>query len=216
MSEEMKRTIIWVTAPAAAGKTTAINELTKYLKPRRILTDAGEILALNERDINHVHHIHPNNDEGFLLTSSHHFDQAVRQLSQKLLSNEVPSEITLVELARGVGENPNINVSYRRLLALIPPEVFARSIFVYIKSSNSRRQQRNLQRKKVNYAQNIESESFFVPPKAMQDFFIEDDFETHKSKWPCPVYMVENDDVTLVEFKGRLQSMIKSWMNKDD
>lgn len=203
----MKRTIIWVTAPAAAGKTTAIRELAKQLQPAQILSDGEEILSLNKDDKEHAYHTHPGHDEAFLLTSSYHFDQAVIRISQRATTE---TSITLVELARGVGESTDVDVSYKRLLRLIPSDIFDRSVFVYIKSNRSKRLQRNLHRKKENFAENIKSESFFVPQKAMRDFFIEDDFEMYKDTWPCPVFIIENKDVSLLEYKKHLRRLAET------
>jgi hypothetical protein len=181
----------------------------KHFKNSSALADATEILELNKYDTEHVHHVHPRNDEAFLLTSSHHFDQAVVKLSQKLLTDRREGFVTFVELARGIGENAEVDVSYERLVKLIPSELFTRSVFIYIRADTVKRMQRNRLRKRVNYAENIGAESFFVPERAMDEFFKNDDFLDRETLWPCPVYRIENKDAYLDEYKQQLQDLAK-------
>lgn len=201
----MIRNILWVTGPSAAGKTFVLNKLSGLLSNSIVLTDAAEMLFLNDLDTGHQHHIHPDGKEGFLLTSTYHFDESVRRISKKLLEKP-EDQMALVELARGLGDYTNIDLSYARLLGLIPETVFERSSFLYIQASWEERIARNVERRTFGYAQYLERQSFYVPVEAMEGFFRKDDFNEVKDRFPCPVYILENNGITPVELEKRISN----------
>lgn len=203
----MKRNIIWVTGPAASGKTWILNELAGYIKTNAILSDAAELLDLNEQDIHHKHHIHPSSTEAFEITSTYPFDEAVRRICMKLLT--LNDETVFVELARGKGDRHDIDVSYTRLLDLIPQRVFERSFFVYVQANYETRITRNAKRRKTDYARNVTQESFYTPVEAMRGFFKHDDFQAVQHLIPCPVYTLDNRSASKDELRKDIRRLAK-------
>lgn len=188
------RNIIWVTAPSGAGKTFIINELAQYTPDSLILSDAAEILRLNKLDTSHAHHIHPDDGEAFLLTSTYHFDEAVRNICNQL-SKIASDKPVLVELARGKGQYRDIDPSYNRLLELIPPSIMSKSVMVYVRASYAERVVRNNKRRVTNFNHDLIASSFFVPEQAMEGFYEVDDFLTlqKQNSFSCPTYVIENN-----------------------
>jgi len=200
------RNIIWVTAPSGAGKTIVLNELLKYFNNSQVLTDAAEMLALNKQDKEHLYHIHPFDDERFVLTSTHHFDQAVKNICN-ILANMTKDKIILVELARGTGDSRTVDSSYRRLLALIPKTVFENSVFIHIEVSYNQRIYRNNLRKIAGFSQNINEQSFSVPEEAMNSFYRSDDFSAMSSLYPCPIFILDNDNIPKEELTSKIKAL---------
>lgn len=197
------RHIVWVTAPSGAGKTEVLKRLADHFSGYDILSDAEEMLKLNKQDVQHEHHVHPNGGEEFLLTSTRHFDGAVRNLSD-ILRERSDEELIFVELARGKGDMAHIDPSYNRLLQLLPEDIFDRSVFVYVETSHRERMMRNAPRRVENFNDNIKDESFRVPVDAMNGFYKYDDFTEVKDKIPCPVFVIENGDISLQELDERI------------
>ncbi|HET7640994.1 MAG TPA: hypothetical protein VFK47_19955 [Ktedonobacteraceae bacterium] len=184
----------WITAPSGAGKTLVANELAARLGAP-IVTDAAEMLALNRQDTSHKHHVHPNGDEAFLLTSSRHYDGVVQRLCSALVSR--PPGKVIVELARGVGDNQAVDPSYKRLLGLIPSAMFARSAFVYVQAGFDQRTERNMGRRRRNFSDGLVAQSFFVPVAAMEGFYRRDDFMAVRNRFPCPTHVINNERMSL-------------------
>ena len=203
---DMKRDIIWITGPAATGKTFVINQLINYFLNNIILTDATEMLYLNKIDDSHSHHIHPGNNEGFLLTSSYHFDESVKRIYRKLLNKSNTSTV-LVELARGMGDFVHIDLSYRRFISLLPKQIFNRSIILYVRTNWEKRLVRNLERGKLAFPQKVESQSFHVPIEAMEGFFKKDDFDVVKDSISCPIYILNNESNTKIDLKEKIKDI---------
>lgn len=201
----MQRNIIWVTGSAASGKTTFIEYFTqKFEFPYFLLTDAQEMLELNELDSEHKHHIHPKGEEGFLLTSNYHFDESIRRLVAK--SEKELERFLIIEVARGKGSNLQIDLSFKRFLELVSPDIWNRSILIYLKASLDTRKARNDKRRKNNFASGVERESFYVPSNALEQFFLEDDFEEVRDTIPCPLYVVNNGNLE----RDQLQSIAEN------
>lgn len=204
-----KRNIIWVTGPSAAGKTVVIDELKKIVMDCEIYTDGAEILYLNSLDINHLHHIHPDGNEGFLLTSNFHFDESIRQLVKKL--KDVPEDKkVLVELARGVGNNSEIDLSYSRFIDLVDEEIMGRSVLLYLKSGWEQRLERNKERRVYRIGHDLNKKSFYVPMSAMEGFFRGDDFDKMRSKLNCPVYVLDNQHTNEDELRKKVREVIRN------
>jgi dephospho-CoA kinase len=201
----MKVSYIWITGTSAAGKTFVISELEKHIPNNDLYSDAKEILYLNELDRKHGHHIHPDNGEGFLLIDSTHFDKAVKNICKKLIKGR-SKKLAFIELARGIGDNKKIDVSYIKLIDLIPRKVLEESCFIYIKSNWKQRLSRNLNRNKSNYLAN---RSFYVPDTAMKAFFRTDDFPKLQKLLPCPVFVLENNNVSANGFAKKVSKLFK-------
>lgn len=191
----MVRNIIWVTAPSGAGKTVVANELHRHFPGSTVLADAEEMIRLNKIDKNHQYHIHPYNDERFLLTSTHHFDGAVVGICAKLQLKKYKNGLVIVELARGYGDLEIANPSYARLIAILPDEIMNRSIFIHVDTPYSVRVERNEKRKKAGFLENTLKESFHVPRQAMEAFYRNDDFLEYQSNFRCPTFNFSNIDV---------------------
>jgi len=187
----MQRDIIWITGPSGGGKTEVINRLSGLLDIDTIYTDAYEMLHLNRIDTDHRYHIHPFSDEQFLLTTSHHFDQAIMNLVDKVrsTSRDTPK---LIELARGVGNNKEINASYERLSELLPISIQERSILVHINTPYESRVSFNNPRRIKDFKTDLPHSSFKVPNLAMESFYISDDLKEARQLFRCPVVVVEN------------------------
>lgn len=203
----MKRNIVWVTGSAASGKTTFISLLTKKLQIfHKVLTDAQEMLELNKLDIGHKHHTHPKGEEGFLLTSSYHFDESIRRIVDQITQEK--EMFFIIEIARGVGTNAKIDLTFRRFIELIPSDVWSRSVLVYFNTPVNIRKDRNNLRRRVGFGSDIRRESFYVPSSAMEQFFLEDDFEKVKDKVDCPIVNVSNIDLTKKELRSAADFLI--------
>lgn len=202
----MNRNVIWISGQAASGKSTVIRELSTLLPNCRILSDAEEMLRLNQEDVNHLYHSHPHGEGSFLLTSSHHFDTSIRRLVEKLKTET--SKTTFVELARGGGAANDIDLSYRRFLEIVPQKIFNSSVFLYIRADWQVRIARNSKRASIP-AVNLERESFFVPAEAMESFFQRDDFDEVKEAFPCPIYEIDNNTLTEDQLQEAARSFLK-------
>lgn len=203
----MNRNIIWVTGTSASGKTSVIRQLLEKFPEGQILSDAREMLMLNEEDINHQHHIHPNGGEGFFLTTSHHFDESVRRIANRLNILD-PNTLAIVEIARGQGDKEDIDLSYRRFLELVPAKVFDKSVVLYTYATWETRSIRNAGRRTTSYARNVERQSFYVPPDAMESFFRTDDLEQVRELFPCPVYTINNENVSENELRQQVDNFV--------
>lgn len=200
----MMRNLIWITAPSGAGKTIVLNELSKYFSGSRLFTDAAEMIALNKADTEHLYHIQPFNDERFILTSTYHFDQAVKNLCD-IMATVPKDEIVFIELARGTGDSQTVDPSYVRLLSLIPRTIFERSVFIHIKADYLRRTYRNKHRKIAGFEENINEQSFFVPKEAMDAFYRHDDFSVVSNSFPCPVFSIDNNNMSKKELGSQIE-----------
>lgn len=203
----MNRNIIWVTGTSASGKTSVIRQLLDKFPEGQILSDAREMLILNEEDVDHRHHIHPGGGEGFLLTSSYHFDESVRRIANRLNALD-PNTLAIVEIARGQGDKNDIDLSYRRFLELVPANIFDKSVVLYTQATWETRSIRNTGRRTASYARNVERQSFYVPADAMESFFRTDDFEQVRELFPCPVYIINNENVSEDELIQQLDNFI--------
>jgi hypothetical protein len=190
------RNIVWITAPAGAGKTEVLHRLRSHFPASDVISDAQETLVLNRSDTRHEHHTHPHGDDRFLLTSTKHFDGAVKRVVTKL-QNTPPDRLVFVELSRGKGNLKHIDTSYAHFLELVPVSIFDRSLFIYIEADSKKRMDRNDRRPATDFAALAKEVSFQVPPAAMKGFYAYDDFAEVRSRFPCPVFVIRNGDISL-------------------
>lgn len=148
--------VIWVTGPAACGKSTLAAQVTKLLRsqqphrPVELLTDEELLLAAVAADTSHQHHTHPYGDQRFI-ADGYLFDDGVRQISARVLRNIAAGTITVVELARG-GHDPGsgVDVTYQRALELIDPSVWPHSTAIALAVPWQVRCSRNLGRARAH------------------------------------------------------------------
>ncbi|MGH8903943.1 MAG: hypothetical protein ACRDYA_20270 [Egibacteraceae bacterium] len=169
------RTIAWVTGRAAAGKSTLIAACVTRLRSRGceplVLSDEEVLFQLKEADVEHRHHYHPYGDGRFLFRDGYLFDEGLRRINVRLLDaiTSGPSDIVLVELARGAAATV-ADVSYRRALDLVHPQVWAQSLVFYLDVSYQVQVERN-------HARVAEKRSV-TPEQVMRDLYIRDDHES--------------------------------------
>lgn len=203
----MNENIIWVTGTSASGKTSVIRRLLEKFPEGQVLSDAREMLILNEEDVDHQHHIHPDGGEGFFLTSSYHFDKSVTRIAKKL-SNVYEDKLAIVEIARGQGDLKHIDLSYRRFLELVPSCIFEKSVVIYTQASWETRFSRNMERRTTSHARNVERQSFYVPTDAMEGYFRTDDFEQAKESFLCPVFVIDNENSSEEELSLQVDNIV--------
>lgn len=142
------RRIAWITGRSAAGKSTVIAACVAGLRAGSreplVLSDEELLFQLKEADVEHRHHYHPHGDHRFLFRDGYLFDEGLRRINARLLEASATGspDIVLVELARGA-TTAVADVSYRRALDLVDPQVWAQSLVFYLGVTYSVQVQRN-------------------------------------------------------------------------
>ncbi|RCG19097.1 hypothetical protein DQ384_38110 [Sphaerisporangium album] len=144
--------VIWVTGPAACGKSTLTRTVVELLTHERpeaavtVLSDEQLLLEAVAADLGHTHHRHPFGDWRFV-ADGYLFDEGVRRISDRLadLVAADPDAVAVVELARG-GHADGVDVTYRHALDLIDPRLWQHSTVVALAVPWPERCRRNLAR----------------------------------------------------------------------
>lgn len=170
----MTARLVWVTGRAAAGKSTVITELVRQLRQHGrhpvVYNDEDLLLALVRGDTHHRHHRHPHDDNRIAFTTGHLFDQSLRLLNEHLVHElDIPDALTIVELARG-RHTPPVDVTYRRALDLLDPQLWARSLVFRLHVDVDAQLRRNTDRRTGTGAG--------TPEEVMRQLYTDDDPHT--------------------------------------
>ena len=207
------RDIIVVTSSAGGGKTTARLGLAKFLEARGLLckfvSDGKHLVEIVEEDKDEQMHVHPHEgNPAFCITSQYPLDETVRRVV-----NEIPAaeegQMILVELARGIGNGwPNLNISFGRLLELIPESIWERAVVLYIDTPWELRDRWNRERR-GNSRKELEGQSFYCPSLAMKVHFRESDFSAalapRLEAMGVPVQIIGNHTEGYLEFQNKVE-----------
>lgn len=207
------RDIIIVTSSAGGGKTTARLGLAKFFEaeglPCKFISDGRHLVKIVEEDRDEKMHVHPHEgDPAFCITSQYPLDETVRRVV-----NEIPvakeRQVILVELARGIGNGwPNLDISFGRLLRLIPEPTWERAVVLYIDTPWELRDKWNRERR-GNSRVELEGQSFYCPSLAMEVHFRESDFlntlAPRLEVMGVPVQIIGNHTEGYLEFQKKVE-----------
>ena len=204
-----KPIIVWVSGLAASGKSTFIELAKQLCKQNNVncsfLSDEQFVFALNQEDEKHTHHTHPYDDNHFLLTTNHHYDEGLRRISkilEKILENET-NKIVFIELARGkkIG---SFDVTFAQANKIIPKKIIKNSKFVYLYSSLKKRIVRNEKRR--------ETSSLHPPRDFLEKLYKTDDFEKFEKQYKNQITVI-NNKTSIKDFMTKSEKEILKLIN---
>lgn len=182
---------IWVAGLPASGKSTFISFLQPLFKKTGKVSVMGDFWVyrkLVEEDVGQRYH-RKFGKGVFLITDSFIPDQAVKQTTAKALQIR---GLKLIEIGRGQDVQGKVDVTFKRMISLLPDSVLARSAFIYLRAPFDLRNERN---EKRTIGQKIVKRK--VNPAAMARLFRKDDFQASRKLLSQPVFVVDNSSSLL-------------------
>jgi len=174
--------IYWIIAPAAAGKSTMVNQLKAGDSEGKtlFLSDLDEMVDLLKNDIEEKRHRRLDGDR-FRVTDPEVYNEAVINIGEKILADE-EHEVVVAEIACGEDVEGKFDLSVKGRLDLLPKEVLRESMFIYINTGVEMRRDLNLERKGVSR----------TPPEVFEGMFLRDDFVETMEERRYPYVVLEN------------------------
>ncbi|MCL5969920.1 MAG: AAA family ATPase [Patescibacteria group bacterium] len=176
---------VWMTGPAAAGKTSYIESVRSLGAPVTVYSEGTYLLDEVAKDTTLKYHT-VTAEGGFLVTGDEIHGSVLTRLVEDI--GQFQGDICLIDLVRGQDREGKIDLSYFRLVRKLPEPILRRSAFVFIYCPYEERLRRNELRDRQK------KDSIFrrTNPASIERYFQEDRLDLQLQELGIPYLYLDN------------------------